>query len=860
MKINKLYSVLSLLVLLSLVLAACAPATATATEAPAAMTEEPVATAAPTEVATEVPHTDRHGGWLDEIDYSVVASDSAISQVQAGAIDAYTYGIPSNQLDAIKSSGLGYQSYFGTAYSILMNPAPLKDTTKLNPFSDRKIREALNWLIDRNYVNQEIYGGGSLPKLFALATQLVDYTGVVDTARILEAKYAYNLDKAKQVISEEMTSMGATLGADGKWEFSGRPVTLIFLIRSDGDGTRKPMGDYVSNQLEAVGFTVDRQYKKSTEAAPIWQASDPTEGQWHMYTAGWGAAGLTRDEKNQFEQMYAPNSQQGVQPWLSNTAIDPELQKISDDLAQANFTTLEQRHDLMAKALELSLQDSLQVWVIDTKLYVVNKPNVLLTNDVGAGVESSPMNPFNMRYTDKEGGQLKIGTNDLFTQAWNTVGGSNYIWDVALMKNTAMGSDFAAAGGTVGDPFTGLAWNQRLASAEVTVQSGLPVTKSSDWVTLKTADTITVPADTWIDWDAKAQKFITVGEKYPNGLTAKVKSVVVYPSDLFTTVKWHDGSPISVADFIIPTIMLYDRAKPDSAIYDESAVPYTKLVQGYYKGFRITSTNPLTIENYSDLYYNDAELDVTTNWPNSAYGLAGENGWDLFAISNLAEAGGELAYSLDKSDANQVEETNWIGGPSLEILSKYLDQASSETYIPYAPTLEKYITADEANLRYANLKKWYSAHGHYWLGTGPYYLDKVFTTEKTAVLKGNPDFPDLSDRYAGFSTPKYADVQLDGPGQVKIGGEGTFDVTVTFNEQPYPQADVKQVKYLLYDATGALIASGEAQAVEDGHYQVTLTADITSKLQAGSNRLEVVVVPIPIAIPTFTSSDFVVVP
>ncbi len=80
------------------------------------------------------------------------------------------------------------------------------------------------------------------------------------------------------------------------------------------------------------------------------------------------------------------------------------------------------------------------------------------------------------------------------------------------MKDTSSGSDISGAGGLVGDPFTGLAWPQRIATAEVTVQTGLPVSKTLDWVTLKTADKITPPADAWIDWDAKAQKFITVAD------------------------------------------------------------------------------------------------------------------------------------------------------------------------------------------------------------------------------------------------------------------------------------------------------------------------------------------------------------
>jgi hypothetical protein len=56
------------------------------------------------------------------------------------------------------------------------------------------------------------------------------------------------------------------------------------------------------------------------------------------------------------------------------------------------------------------------------------------------------------------------------------------------------------------------------------------------------------------------------------------------------------------------------------------------------------------------------------------------------------------------------------------------------------------------------------------------------------------------------------------------------------------------------------VTIGEATFVEDGHYQVVLGPDVTSKLVAGSDKLEVAVVPIPVAIPAFTSLDFVVVP
>jgi peptide/nickel transport system substrate-binding protein len=374
------------------------------------------------------------------------------------------------------------------------------------------------------------------------------------------------------------------------------------------------------------------------------------------------------------------------------------------------------------------------------------------------------------------------------------------------------------------------------------------------------ADEIPVPGDTWVDWDAAEGRWITADEKFPEGTTANVMSVVTYPADLYETVTWHDGSPISAGDFVMAMIQTFDRAKPESPIYDESYVPSFEAFLASFKGYRIVSTDPLVIESYSDAYNADAELNVLPLWPLSPTGLSGENSWQILAVSNLAEENGELAYTPDKADLNQVEQTNWVGGPSLEILAKYLDQAESDSYIPYEAALGAYVTAEEAALRYANLQDWVAEHEHFWVGTGPYYLDRVFTTEKSLVLKNNTEFVDTADRWAAFSEPKLASIQLDGPAQVKSGEEAVFDASVTFKDEPYSQADIKLVKYILYDTTGAVVEIGEAEFVAEGQYQVTLSAETTAQLPTGSARLEVAVVPVPVAIPAFTSIDFVAVP
>jgi peptide/nickel transport system substrate-binding protein len=860
MKLKNLYALLSVLVILGMTLAACAPATAEvpASEEESAATEETPATEEEPAATEEAPMTERRGGWLDEIVFSVVSSDSAVSQLQAGAIDFYSFNLSSDTLQDIKDAGLNYTQSYGGNYGISLNPAVFDDANVLNPFSNRKIREAMNWLIDRNYINQEIYGGGSLPKLLGITTQLVEYTNLVDTARALETKYAYNLDKAREVITAEMEGMGATLGSDGKWQYNGSPVTLIFLIRSDGDGTRQPMGDYVSNQLEAIGFTVDRQYKTASEVFPIWLGTDASSGQWHLYTAGYLPSGLTRDERGQMQQYYLPTSIQAGEPFISNVA-DPEFQQLGDDLAQGNFTSKEERDAMLARALELSLEDSLFVWVVDQLVYAPYNSNVSVTYDLAAGYEAAFMGNYNLRFVDQEGGTMRVGTNDLFTQPWNTIAGSNWVWDSNVMRATSMGAGgVGGSQGLMGDPYTGLAWPQRIESASLEYQAGLPITQNLDWLTVTEVDEIPVPADAWVDWDATTQTFVTVGEKFPDGTTARTKSTVVYPADLFETVKWHDGSPISVADFVMSFAIFLDRAKAESAVYDESAVPSVDAFLPSFKGWRIASTDPLTIEYYADTYNADAELNILPLWPGSPTGLSGENSWQVLAISNLAEASGEIAYSADKADVEQIEQMSWVGGPSLEVLKKYLDQAQAEGYVPYEATLSQFLTPEEIALRYENLANWYAEHGHFWIGTGPYYLDQVFTTEKSLVLKNFEDFPDLADRWASFSDPKRASVVLDGPAQVTAGEEALFDVFVNYKDEAYANADIKQVKYILYDTTGAVVAVGEAEAVGEGQFQVALDAELTSQLATGSAKLEVAIVPIPVAIPAFTSFDFIV--
>jgi peptide/nickel transport system substrate-binding protein len=291
-------------------------------------------------------------------------------------------------------------------------------------------------------------------------------------------------------------------------------------------------------------------------------------------------------------------------------------------------------------------------------------------------------------------------------------------------------------------------------------------------------------------------------------------------------------------------IMQFDFAKEASPIYDEAQVSNFQTFIDAFKGWRITSEDPLVIEYYTDAYQLDAENNVTNFRAASPSGYFNgvECSWAGLVPGWLVEANGEAAFSADKADALEVEWMSYIAGPTLELLKAQLDVAQAENLIPYEPTLGQYITAEEATLRYTNLQEWYRRYGHFWVNTGPYYLQKAFPVEGTLILQHNDAYPDPANRWDRFSSAPIPEVLVDGPGSVTIGDEAVYDVFVDFAGEPYALDDIMLAKFLVFDATGVLVHVAEADAVEDGYYTVTLSADVTGALEAGSNQLAVIVV------------------
>jgi len=784
------------------------------------------------------------GPWVDEVDFFAEGDYAkVVDMLSKGDMHIYFSDIMADPalMQKIKANpDLVLKYSYGLYYDLTFNPVgpEFPGTGKLNPFSDPAIREAMNWLIDRNYIVNEIMGGLAVPKLLPITKAFPDYARLVETMVFLEAKYSYDFEKAKSVIFEEMVKLGATY-KDGKWYYKGEPVEIIILIRVED--ARKQIGDYAADQLEKLGFTVTRKYGRSRDLAPLWQAGNPADGKWHVYTGGWITTIIDRDQSGNFAYFYTPLGR--PDPLWQAYKPDPIFYEVAAKLWNGEYSSPEERISLMAKAAELALKDSVRIFLVDQVAPWLHRKELEIASDLASGFHNS-LWPVTLRYTGKTGGVVKAGSREVLVYPWNPVAGTNWAYDTMLI--TAV-TDSA----TRANPYTGLFMANRLVSAEVYAVKGLVTQSSSDWLKLSFVDKVEVPADAWWGYDVKTGKIITSGEagaKY-----AQVKIVANY-GDVLGKIKYHDGTTMSLADWLIGWPLGFARVDPSSPLYDESYLPVFQEWRRVFQGWRIVSQSPLVIEYYVNYTNLDAEYIVYNfaDWPT--------NPWHMLAIGIRAEEKGLLAFSRAKSNKLNVEWMNYIGGPSLEVLSKMLDESQAEGYIPFQEFMSKYTSVDDAKARYSALKSWYQAHGHFWVADGPFYLDKADYNAHIAVLKANRNYVDKADRWAFLAAPPVPEVSIKAPDAVVPGVEATFTLSITVAGKPYPTGRIDFVKYIVLDAAGNVYAKGQASPQADGTWVVKLSSEDTGKLTPGGYRMMVIAMSKDVGIPAVVDKPFTVIP
>jgi len=198
------------------------------------------------EVQVEVTATpapvERMGGWLDTVIFvEEPDSDAAVTRLEVGDLDVYAYNIaePDIAQRIFDSEVLVYETAYGNYNDLTFMPStnPEFNDGRLNPFYSDRIREAMNYLIDRDYIAQEISGGLARPRFTCINYASKDSAVLADTIAAINLKYAHNPDLAVEIITEEMEALGAEM-VDGQWQYNGAPVVITGLIRVEDEPSR----------------------------------------------------------------------------------------------------------------------------------------------------------------------------------------------------------------------------------------------------------------------------------------------------------------------------------------------------------------------------------------------------------------------------------------------------------------------------------------------------------------------------------------------------------------------------------------------------------------------------------------------
>jgi peptide/nickel transport system substrate-binding protein len=675
--------------------------------------------------------------------------------------------------------------------SLIFNNVPMNETGKFNPFEYKEFRQAMQFAAKRLFMVSEILVGYGTPMLSAISSYDPDWPVVADVVEEFGLKD--DLAKAKSLAEQALVKAGAVKGPDGKWRYGGEVVKIKIFIRAD-DAVRFQYGEGFAAFLADLGFEVEKIYGDLIKAFYDVYGSDPKELKWHIYTEGWGAAGFIKYSEGTVSQFYAPWL--GFMPGWATPGYwnyeNKELDDLTQKLVAGNYTSKEERDELLRKALKIGLEESVRIFLTQLfDAYVYNKERVKgLVNEYGGGL-ANRFTAWNIEAVRSPDKPVIIGVKYLTRGSFNPIGGLTDLYSV-LIYNTI------AAVGLARDPHNG---------DLVPFHNPYRIIKTS------TTPVVDVPADA-IVWDPETHQWKQVGPG------VKAKSAVEY--DIVYS-NWHDGSKMNIYDILYSFYFMWEwshKAKDDprySAKYKSTVEPFIPLI----KGIKVVSETKVQV--YVDYWhFDEAEVAAFLNpWTSTP--------WQLLYAMEQMYIDGKGSWFVDEAVARGNEWIDPISPVHAAILRDYLDSFYSANKIPDALTAGQLpvppITLEEAKQRYLNSRNFIAQYGHAIISNGPYIMTRYLINNVIEVV-ANRNYPFGPEKWAGFAVEKLIKVvdvsYVKPPKAVTVGETFNIDLKVNILETPAKAQDVI-IKYWFYNPKGAIIAKGDATFVSDGLFRISLS-------------------------------------
>ncbi|WP_457591482.1 ABC transporter substrate-binding protein [Geoglobus sp.] len=712
-------------------------------------------------------------GYANEIQVHAMSNEeTAIVSVANGEYDIFLFSRPSgaykdldpkilDNLELIRSA-----SVYG---ELTLNPVhdegdlpivTVGDKVYFNPFAIREIRYAVNWLISREYIVQNIYQGsgavqyGAFNTFYPFNEKMKDlYNALGLTPEGNEELAIQMIDDAMNKAAQKLAEAGYTLEKkDGKWYFNGEPVVIKGISRVEDE--RKDVGTYFASVLEKAGFTVENNIWDRKKAVRAVYLTDPKNYEWNYYTAGWVAEAAEAWPETELPQFYSSWywGLPGIVGWqykptvtvrdlidtiggadkiqlnyytgdrlneiMDFTIDDITMLLVNGKLEKDNKTytlgNVDQYWDLQKLGLGLGIMDSVRVFTISqTEFFPVNKNrvdvNAMMTDPV------SGLYTRNALLTAKTADRvLKViqfsSTGALFMSAFNPIG-----------------SD---------DIYAMLIWRLITSPPLWIDQNGVYQPVVLDYKVER--GEFEVPADAVV-YNSTTDQWEPAGSG-----TAKVR--VTYR--VLDWGKWHNGEPVTSADLKYYIAFMKEWSTQDGendTYYDESLEANAEIFNNI-KGIVFTDDGYIVYGDYAHVVADDLTASYYAFWPDLP--------WELWYVLGEMVANGYAGQKWSFSEASEgVNQIDMLLKDHVDQIKSALEEMKGS--IPSA--LQGMVSADEAAKRYDADIKFIDTYGHAVISNGPYFIDKYDpeslyielksmnpkpvktpTPEETAILSSTP--------------------------------------------------------------------------------------------------------------------------
>jgi len=826
-----------------------------------------------------------YSSGVDEIIMTAYTEEEAgLLAVGMGEIDAFWWPVSGTVLDGFFASYPEYKGTIGTVpttsgyWSLILNPAhgdqyagvynegewkylikANDGNVYFNPFAIREVRFAINLLINRKFIIDTYLAGYGSP-IFITGVLSSEYT----YSYILPVAYSLGIDedgdfeKGKQMIEDAFEAAAQELALYGYtlkkventsspigywWYFEGKPVTVIFLIRTEDE--RHEEGLYVANLLEMCGIKVCRDERERIALVPIVYGVDPKQYRdlgpeygernlaWHIYTEGWVSMSDWKWAEWAVAQMYAP--WYGWMPgmlitgyWQYNATTCGEyaakIDELTQDLTTGRVSSPEEYWDKLLDAMKYGMLESVRVAVCDQKeFFTYNKERV---SEMIYGLTSGLWTRWPLLTAKTPNGVFRIAEHSYQDtmykwSAWNPIDGFYDVYSNVPFRVIRDYPDWT-------DPLGGVfpvrtTWN---------VETRFQVTDQG------LEGKIEVPSDAVI-YDHEQHKWVPVSEYYE-----EIPKTIAKVEYTYKLGKWHDGRDMTLADVIAYIALVYEWSyEDDNDYYFVDVWQPNQATLETIKAYKfIPEENKIIV--WGDYYHIDQSViaDYFVWWPDYP--------WQVYeAMYNMVKEGwispeGKPYHWSNIEGYTQIDTLN--PGHASDI-AKALRELANQSYIPpYFNGIEDIlgITSAEIINSYTYIADWIDSVGYAVDSNGPFM-----------VVEYNPSPEALYLKMKAFNTPISVDyyyenlkvvlikvTEFDAPEVAYAGKDITIGIYADWVQEmpghismPAPQGTYIEANVI--SPLGEVVYKTVAEFVTDGYFEVTIPSYVTSSFAEGTYQI-----------------------